>query len=158
MFKDRKKSWVIFFIAIVLLNLGTLGFFWMNHLHESRMFEGPQLKERIAEELQLDEAQKTAFERLVKDHQNRSSLIREEIGKSKKDYYQLAQNKIDASNKLEILKNSYGKLDELNLQHFQEIRKICRADQLGKWDLLVEKIVSSGNFGFQGPRRPKINP
>jgi cell division protein YceG involved in septum cleavage len=157
MFKGRKKTWVALFVLILLINLGTLGFFWMNHLHESRMLVGPQLKERIAEELQFDEAQKEVFELLVKDHQMRSQQIRLEIEQAKKEYYQIGGRSKGSLNALMTLKNAYGKLDELNYQHFEQIRGICRGDQIKKFEALVQKILSSGNFGFQGPR-PKINP
>jgi protein CpxP len=156
MFKERKKSWVALFILMLLINLGTLGFFWLNHFHETRMLGGPQLKEIIAEELEFNEKQKAAFEILVKDHQNRSHHIRQEIEQAKKGYYQLGSSPNGSSNALMILKNTYGKLDELNFQHFQQIRSLCHGGQIKKFDILVQKILSSGNFGFQGPRH-KIN-
>ncbi len=154
---EKTKLLTLSIIGLLLLNLGTLGFFWMNHLHESRMLVGPQLKERIAEELQFDEAQKEVFELLVKDHQMRSQQIRLEIEQAKKEYYQIGGRSKGSLNALMTLKNAYGKLDELNYQHFEQIRGICRGDQIKKFEALVQKILSSGNFGFQGPR-PKINP
>ncbi|MHA8050499.1 hypothetical protein V7S79_05245 [Aquirufa sp. ROCK-SH2] len=152
MLKERKKWWVFLFALILIINLGTLVFFWLGHLHEQRMLDGPQLKEVIADELNFDEQQRNKFEVFVKEHQDKSAQIRRKIEKAKITYYQLNSPESIKIAHLMDLTNAYGELDQLNFKHFQDIRSICSKEQSTKFDVLMQRIISSGSFGFSGKK------
>lgn len=152
MLKERKKWWIFLFALILIINLGTLVFFWLGHLHEQRMLDGPQLKEVIADELNFDEQQRNKFEVFVKEHQDKSAQIRRKIEKAKITYYQLNSPESIKIAHLMDLTNAYGELDQLNFKHFQDIRSICSKEQSKKFDVLMQQIISSGKFGFSGKK------
>lgn len=151
--KNQGNKWWPWILALVLLiNLGTLGFFWLNHFHQRRvMMGGRELKEYIAGTLEFNAQQKMKFLALVKVHQDQSARIRSEIAKAKIEYYRFEGGPEQNALALNKLKNAYGKLDELNYAHFEEIRGLCKADQLKLFDQLLTKILISSDFGFSGP-------
>ncbi|MHA8088012.1 hypothetical protein [Aquirufa sp. Wall-65K1] len=145
--KNQSIKWWPWVVAFILLiNVGTLVIFWMN---ERRLMNGPTPKELIAKELQFDEKQRKAFDIIVKSHQDQSALIRQEITKAKKIYYQVGPSHSKAIKDLTL---AYVKLEELNYHHFQQIRQVCNKDQRKIFDELLVKMISGSNFGMMGPR------
>ncbi len=104
---------------------------------------------RLPYELQFNEQQRTIYAGFVKNHQDQSAEIRNEIANAKKAYYQFENNNPQA---LQQLTATYGKLDSLNYAHFCDIRGLCKGPQIKAFDRLVEKILTSSNLGFMGPR------
>ena len=157
MIDQRRKWWPWALGLLLLLNVGTLIFFWMNHFHERRLGSAPPPKEMMADELDFNEKQKAEFFSLVKDHQEGSARIRREISRAKLEYYQFGGENGYNTLKLEKLKNAYGKLDSLNHAHFMQIRAICNEEQINAFDQLVRKILANSNFGFKGPENGRSN-
>ena len=149
MVNQRKKVWPWIFGIGLFLNVLALGYFGFNELQHRPFPGGPQLKNVIADELQFNDEQRTIFKGYVKNHQDQSATIRREIAAAKKSYYQFIIKNPQA---LEKLTATYGKLDSLNYAHFREIRGLCKGPQIKAFDRLVEKILTSSNFGFMGPR------
>lgn len=149
MVNQRKKVWPWIFGIGLFINVLALGFFGFNEFQHRPMPGGPQLKEVISNELQLDEQQRTIYAGFVKNHQNQSAEIRKEIAEAKKAYYQFENQNPQA---LQLLTATYGKLDSLNYAHFRDIRGLCKGPQIKAFDRLVEQILTSSNFGFMGGR------
>jgi protein CpxP len=150
MVNQRKKVWPWIFGIGLFVNVLALVFFGFNELQHRPFPGGPQLKNVIADELQLDEQQRKIYAGYVKNHQNQSAEIRKEIADAKKAYYQFENQNPRA---LQQLTATYGKLDSLNYAHFRDIRGLCKGPQIKAFDCLVEKILTSSNFGFMGPRQ-----
>ena len=149
MVNQRKKVWPWIFGIGLFLNVLALGYFGFNELQHRPFPGGPQLKNVIADELQFNDEQRTIFFGYVKNHQDQSATIRREIAAVKKSYYQF---KIKNPQALEKLTATYGKLDSLNYAHFREIRGLCKGPQIKAFDRLLEKILTSSNFGFVGQK------
>lgn len=149
MVNQRKKVWAWVLGIVLFINVLALGFFGYNEFQHRPMPGGPQLKEVISNELKLDEQQRQIYAVYVKNHQNQSAEIRKEIADAKKAYYQFENPNPEA---LQQLTATYGKLDSLNYAHFRDIRGLCKGPQIKAFDHLVEKILTSSNFGFMGPR------
>ncbi len=149
MVNQRKKVWPWIFGIGLFINVLALGFFGFNEFQHRPFPGGPQLKNVIADELQFNERQRTIYAGYVKNHQDQSAEIRKEIADAKKAYYQFENQNPQA---LQQLTANYGKLDSLNYAHFRDIRGLCKGPQIKAFDRLVEKILTSSNFGFMGPR------
>jgi protein CpxP len=149
MVNQRKKVWPWIFGIGLFINVLALGFFIFNELQHRPLPGGPQLKEVISNELQFDEQQRTIYADLAKSHQYQSAEIRKEIAEAKKAYYQFENPNPQA---LQHLTATYGKLDSLNYAHFRDIRGLCKGFQIKTFDRLVDKILTSSNFGFMGPK------
>jgi hypothetical protein len=148
MVNQRKKVWPWIFGIGLFLNVLALGYFGFNELQHRPFTGGPQLKNVIADELQFNDEQRAIFTGYVKNHQDQSTRIRREIAATKKSYYQF---KIKNPQALEKLTATYRKLDSLNYAHFREIRGLCKGPQIKAFDRLLNKILTSSNFGFVGP-------
>lgn len=149
MVNQRKKVWPWIFGIGLFINVLALGFFGFNEFQHRPFPGGPQLKNVIADELQFDKQQRRIYAGYVKNHQDQSAQIRKEIADAKKAYYQFENKNPQA---LQQLTATYGKLDSLNYAHFRDIRGLCKGPQIKAFDRLVEKILTSSNFGFMGPR------
>ena len=149
MVNQRKKVWTWVFGIGMFINVLALGFFVFNEFRHRYNPGGPQLKEVMADELQFDEQQRAIYAEFVKNHQDQSATIRGEIAAAKKSYYQFENKNTQA---LEQLTATYRKLDSLNYAHFRDIRGLCKGPQIKAFDRLLEKILTSSNFGFMGPR------
>ncbi|MEY4047028.1 MAG: hypothetical protein RL284_579 [Bacteroidota bacterium] len=149
MVNQRKKVWPWIFGIGLFLNVLALGYFGFNELQHRPFPGGPQLKNVIADELQFNDEQRAIFTGYVKNHKDQSTRIRREIALAKKSYYQF---KIKNPQALEKLTATYGKLDSLNYAHFREIRGLCKGPQIKAFDRLLEKILTSSNFGFVGQK------
>ena len=149
MVNQRKKVWPWIFGIGLFLNVLALGYFGFNELQHRPFTGGPQLKNVIADELQFDEHQRAIYSEFVKKHQDQSAEIRGQIATAKKSYYQFENKNPQA---LEQLTATYGKLDSLNYTHFRDIRGLCKGPQIKAFDRLVEKILTSSNFGFMGQK------
>ena len=149
MVNQRKKVWPWIFGIGLFLNVLALGYFGFNELQHRPFPGGQQLKNVIADELQFNDEQRAIFTGYVKNHQDQSTRIRREIAVAKKSYYQF---KIKNPQALEKLTATYGKLDSLNYAHFREIRGLCKGPQIKAFDRLLEKILTSSNFGFVGQK------
>ena len=72
---DKIKLLTFSVIALLLLNLGTLGFLFLtnpneNHPHGDRNFKGrPEPKEIIIEKLNFDSKQISEYEKLIQSYQ-----------------------------------------------------------------------------------------
>lgn len=149
MVNQRKKVWPWIFGIGLFLNVLALGYFGFNELQHRPFPRGQQLKNVIADELQFDEHQRAIYSEFVKKHQDQSAKIRGQIAAAKKSYYQFENKNPQA---LEQLTATYGKLDSLNYAHFREIRGLCKGPQIKAFDRLLEKILTSSNFGFVGQK------
>jgi hypothetical protein len=149
MVNQRKKVWPWIFGIGLFINVLALGFFGFNEFQHRPFTGGQQLKNVIADELQFNDEQRAIFTGYVKNHQDQSTRIRREIAVAKKSYYQF---KIKNPQALEKLTATYGKLDSLNYAHFREIRGLCKGPQIKAFDRLLEKILTSSNFGFVGQK------
>lgn len=144
-----KKWWPGIAGLLLVLNLGTLLWIGLNQFRKPRGLDGQQLKEIIVKELAFDENQRELYYELVKEHQEQSSQIRNQIAAAKMDYYQFDQPNPSAINTLKV---AYGRLDSLNYAHFSQIRKICRQEQVEDFDEFLLKLLKTSNFGFVGPK------
>jgi hypothetical protein len=150
MVNQRKKVWPWIFGIGLFINVLALGFFGFNEFQHRPFPGGQQLKNVIADELQFDEHQRAIYSEFVKKHQDQSAEIRGQIATAKKSYYQFENKNPQA---LEQLTATYGKLDSLNYAHFREIRRLCKGPQIKAFDRLLNKILTSSNFGFVGPEQ-----
>lgn len=136
-------------VLLALLNAVLLGVLWKGR---NRMPpEGP--RKIIINRLQFDAAQVSAYDLLVQKHRADIHGNDSEMAATRQAlYHQLKDN--DFSKNDSLLAN-IGRLqmiaEQIHLAHFQDIKKICRADQLAEFDQLSGELERL----FKKPKRPE---
>lgn len=150
---DKTKLLSIAVIALLLLNFGILSFLFLskgNHPGNRKM-----PREIVIEKLHFDKNQILAYEKIIEIHQNTIRDLDKSIRETKNELYQLLNSdKIDSVQKdsLFLRLASYQKqIEATHFNHFLDIKKICKKEQLADYDDLTKELSSL----FAPKRKPK---
>ncbi len=150
---DKIKVLSFAVIALLLLNFGTLGFLLLSGTKHDRRPPHRMPKEIITDKLQLDAAQQAAYQTLIDWHRGTIDSLDQQIRSTKNDLYlQLTQKTINIKTKdslIEILASNQKKIEETHFKHFQDIKNLCKPNQMNSFNELTEEL--SRIFG----RKPK---
>jgi len=152
---EKTKLLTVAVIALLVLNLGTLGFLILAPkpgmgMHGHR----PEPKEIIIRKLRFDAEQIEKYENLIQWHRSSINQIEKEIYATKNNLYQqLLKNEPD-SEKTDSLINKIGdyqeQVEKTHFTHFRDIKKICRPEQIKNYEKLTEELSNI----FSKPPKP----
>lgn len=147
---DKTKLLTISVIVLLLLNLGTLGFLFLTssnggHPHGNNDFRGrTEPKEIIIEKLNFDSKQISEYEKLIQWHRREISTIEDKIRTTKIELYlQLHEKTINDTTKdslVNALATYQKQIENTHFKHFQDIKKLCRKEQLDDFNSLTEEL------------------
>ncbi len=150
------KSKVLGFtvIALVILNFGILLFLFL-----SKGNEGPRgrkmPREIVIEKLHFDENQIIEYDKTILVHQKNIRDLDDSIRATKNELYQLLNSEsIDNIQKDSLYLKLAGfqkQIETTHFNHFIEIKKLCKKQQLSDYKNLTEELSKL----FSHPRRPK---
>lgn len=119
-------------------------------LKKTPQHSGP--RNLIIERLKFDENQIQQYDELISQHRRQIREKRYGITDLKTHYYSLL--KTDSQKKGDSLINEIGKLsmetEKINYKHFQDIKRICRPDQMKNFDNLINDFENL----FNRPDKP----
>lgn len=154
---ERTKLLTYAVVALLLMNVGIIG--WMVF---RRPPHGPRREPKavIIERLKLDAAQQDAYSRLVTAHQQAFRPLMDNGAKLRHEYFDLLKNEAinaasaDSLNRL-ISDNQY-QINQINLQHFKDIKALCNANQKAAFDSFVDEMAALFRTGpgSDGPPPP----
>ncbi len=148
---DKTKLLTIVVIGLLLLNLGTLCFLFLNGPGGR-----PEPKEIIAQRLHFDEDQNKAYEKLIQWHRSEITRLDGNIRQAKDELYgQLSQPEPNIKSKDSIvnLLGVYQKqIEETNFRHFLDIKHLCHPNQLDDFNALTAELGKM--FARQPRKRP----
>jgi protein CpxP len=150
------KSKVLGFtiIALVTLNFGILVFLFL-----SKGNDGPKgrkmPREIVIEKLHFDENQITEYDKTIKLHQETIRSIDDSIRNTRNELYKLLNSEtIDSSKKDSLYLKFAGfqkQIETTHFNHFVEIKKLCKKEQLTDFNNLTEELSKI----FNNRRKPK---
>lgn len=155
-----KNKWLIAVIVFLLLaNIGTLTFFWLNRPGGGKHGQGGAAAEYIIKETGFDKKQEEEFRKLIQEHQQKVRSFRDSIRIAKDRFFKLVeQDNVTDSIKVSLAKQASeltATIDLLTLQHFEKVKAICRPDQLKKFESIIGDAIKmmgpQGNNGRPGP-------
>ncbi|MCF8247051.1 MAG: hypothetical protein K9J37_19010 [Saprospiraceae bacterium] len=126
---NKIKFLTISVIALVVLNLVTVAFFWMKRPPRP-MQKGP--KKIIVERLHFDAQQVTAYDKLIAEHQQAIAAKSQEMGEAKKVLFALLKGD-DFSKKdslISVIGQVQQQIEATHFQHFMSIKELCKDEQL----------------------------
>lgn len=153
---EKQKFITISVIALLLLNIGTLGFLFVSgpkQGHRPPPHGRPEPREIIIEKLHFDEQQIEAYELLIREHRKQIDAVDEKIRDTKNSLYALL-NSNDSSSKdsLIIALGNYQKeIETTHFNHFAGIKKLCKPNQKSDFEELSEELSRL----FSKPPRPR---
>jgi len=154
---DKIKLLTYSVIALLLLNLATIGFVVLGPGDRDRNRQEP--REIIIEKLNFDEKQQKEYEELIYWHRNQINELDEKIRKAKKELYlQLLEKEVDIKTKdslINALVEYQKQIENVHFKHFQDIKKLCKKDQLKNFDALTKEL--STIFSDKRPPKPPLN-
>jgi protein CpxP len=141
---NRTKLLTIAVVGLLLLNLGTLTLMMFKQTgpHPAgppHRGEGP--KKIISERLNFDEEQQKQYEVIIKDHQFKMKELNRKSRELHDELYLLLTvaviNKTKSDTIIQQIAENQKELDNLNFDHFQKIKAICKGPQLENFNGLV---------------------
>ncbi len=146
---SKVKLLTIAVFGLLILNFSILGFIVLHQPpHPERRSEdrnGP--KNIIIQKLNFDEKQSAEYQKLIDDHQSKLKNLRDEIRETKQLLYQqLNTNDSKISDELEkklgILQTQ---IEQTHYQHFSQIKKLCKPNQLKNYQELTKELTKLFN-------------
>ncbi len=148
-------------IGLLLINLGIVGFLLFHK--PTQLPAGPPPlsndgpKNIIAERLHFDKGQVAEYEKLIHAHQSAIKNMEDSIRMAKDELYKTLTNE-DESVK-DSLVTELGlyqqTIEEIHYNHFMDIKKLCRPDQLDKFDKLTNELAHFFATGKNDSPPPK---
>ncbi len=142
---EKTKLLTITVVGLLLLNLGTLGFLFLNGKDNRREHEGRrEPKQIIIKKLHFDANQQKKYAKLIEWHHEEITRLDDNIRQAKNELY--AQlNQVETNSKtndsLIALINSYQKqVEKTHFKHFEDIKKLCHPKQLEDFNELTEAL------------------
>ena len=148
----QKRNLIITVVVLVLLNIATLSTIWFsrpNHRFPGKPDFGADKKNHVQkllkEELGFTDEQAEKYVTLQKKHRKDMSKLNEEFMEAKRNIFDyVLQNEIDEET-LDSLKKvsleKQSKLDNMTINHFKELKKICKPEQVEKLKDIMIKIL-----------------
>jgi len=127
--------------GLLLSNLLLAGFIV---LRAPRPERHKQPREIIIERLHLDEGQTAAYGQLIQWHRSHIREADRQIMMLKNRLYRTLNEPAGQQEKDSLIKElgrMQMRIEQVNYQHFSDIRKICRDDQLKDYEALTTEIA-----------------
>ncbi len=151
---NKTKVLVFAVIVLVALNFGILGFLFL-----SKNNDGPRgrkmPREIVIEKLHFDENQITEYDKTIKLHQETIRSIDDSIRNTRNELYKLLNSETIDSSKRDSLYLKFAgfqkQIETTHFNHFVEIKKLCKKEQLTDFNNLTEELSKI----FNNRRKPK---
>lgn len=140
-------------IGLLLLNFATLSFLFLNAPGGNH--HKPQ--EIIIDKLHFDENQQAQYKQIIQWHRGRINDLDGNFKQTKENlYHLLLASNVDEKKKdslISALANYQREIEITHFKHFQEIKKICRKDQMQDYNDLTSELSKIFSQKQRPPRR-----
>ncbi|HRO43883.1 MAG TPA: hypothetical protein PL009_13685 [Flavipsychrobacter sp.] len=137
---NKIKLLTIISIGLLASNIMLIGFILFKP--HKPPHEGP--KKKIIEKLQLSEMQTVSYEEMIKWHRQNISAKETEIMFLKNQLYSTLNRTTEDTAVEKIIAQIGGKqieIEKIHYRHFQDIKSLCRPDQLKYYETLTREIA-----------------
>lgn len=153
MMRPPRQRWLLVLVAILLLtNIATLSIYWIKKPgHDGDPGRDPGNREKrmgqfMVDQMKFDNTQEASYWKLRDSMIVIQKPVMDSIRSAKKRFFDLL-NQPDATDSTLIshsneIADLQKKLDLATFRHFQNVRAICRPDQLQKFDTIIKEIVN----------------
>ncbi|KUJ57006.1 MULTISPECIES: hypothetical protein [Chryseobacterium] len=143
----KNRFYIFIIIGLLISNMLLVAFIL---LKKPPQHSGP--RNLIIERLKFDENQIRQYDELISQHRRQIREKRHEMTDLKTQCYSLLKSEDNKNG--DSLINEIGKLsmetEKINYKHFQDIKRICRPDQMKNFDNLIDDFENL----FNRPDKP----
>jgi Spy/CpxP family protein refolding chaperone len=153
MIRPPRQRWLLVLVAILLLtNIATLSIYWIKKpSHDGGPGHDTGNREKrmgqfLVDQMKFDANQAATYWKLRDSMIASQRPVVDSMRNAKKNFFDLLNQPgatdsalIARSNEIAALQK---KLDLATFRHFQNVRAICRPDQLEKFDTVIKEIVN----------------
>ena len=140
-------------IALILINIATLFFFFTNGPKGPRGRDRISPKEIVIQKLHFDEQQIIAYDHLIEKHSETIQTFDEKIKMGKKELFnQLSkpENKVITDSLTNEISKMILEIEKTHYNHFLDIKKLCKPKQLDDFESLTLELSQ-----IFAPMKPK---
>jgi len=152
---DKIKLLTISVIVLLVLNVGTLGSLLFSGPKHRPDFDHKRPQEIIIERLHLNQKQQKEYQKLIRWHRGTIDSLDDQIRNTKNRLYlQLLKTNVDVVAKdslIAVLAASQRQIEETHFKHFEDIKKLCKPEQLEDYYDLTQELSRI----FSKPPRPR---
>ncbi len=126
-------------ILLLALNIFLIGFMYLNK--PSRLI-GP--RNLIIEKLNFDSDQITAYDILIKNHQDKIELTEKKIAEIKNILYSTLNDDVTLEFKDTLISELSGfqsKIEDIHYEHFRDIKMLCKPEQISLFKDLTTELT-----------------
>lgn len=156
--KNKVLFWCV--IVLILLNMASLGSFWMKKPPlgpPSGLPPMPGGQKVMEERLGLSDQQVQQFEQIRNDHFTETIPLQEEMHKLRlellEEIFVTTPEEAKIQEILKTLEQKSGQFEAGLLQHFQQLKNVCDQQQTEALKLMLADIIERGR-----PRDPRRHP
>jgi Spy/CpxP family protein refolding chaperone len=156
----KRETLLTFAVAVLfLLNVGTIGFLYMNHVvRHIPPHHRPPIDDLIIDGLELTDVQQDKFEELKHNHRTQMIALDKEYDAAVKQYFNLLKSDTIEMVSRDSFELRIGSIQiqraKVTLAHFAELKSICTEAQKKKFDSIIPKLVQI----MVPPRHPAGRP
>jgi len=156
---NKQKTLTIAVIVLVMMNIGTLSFLWMNKASQKNhhtKHRRPNVEGYLTKKLSLSDSQAKAFRKARKNHFEQRAKLERSLHADRKHLSQLLSD-TDTINQEELIRkitHKSIKLEKIYFKHLQYLRSMCTEEQKIKFDSVILKVIDKGAKSRE-PKRAK---
>ena len=152
MMRPLRQRWLLVLVAILFLtNIATLSIIWFKKPPPNNPMNDPGRREKkmgqfMVDQMKFDTVQAAAYWKLRDSLVTIQRPVMDSIRNAKLSFFDLLNQPhindsmlVARSNEIAYLQK---RLDLLTFRHFQNVRALCRPDQLQKFDTVIKEIVN----------------
>lgn len=152
---NRNRFYIVVITGLVCSNL-LLVFFMVFRSPEKGRFHPDKPRNMVIRKLDFDRQQEVAYDLLIKEHRTRIHGKDRRLMTLKNELYGYLSadtvNMAKADSLVKTMGNVQAEIEQIHFNHFLDIKKLCRPDQLARFDELAGEI-SDIFFSHPPPHR-----
>ena len=149
MTRQPLQNWLSIFVIILLAtNVITLAGLWSTKKssRDNARQQRPRMGRFVVDQTKFDSAQEKAYWIMRDSLVNTQRPVWDSIRAARKRFYDLVNQQMPNDSLLQTRAEEITvhqlKLDLITLHHFQQVRALCRSDQVQKFDTVIQEIVN----------------
>jgi regulatory protein YycI of two-component signal transduction system YycFG len=137
---NKVKLYGLFSIVLLAINIVLL---WMMFSRGAPSRREEEPKKFIIEKLHFDENQIRDYEKLIKGHRENITATDDKIKLLKEELYSCLKddNTPKADSLMQELSKEKLHIEQIHYQHFNDIKKLCKPDQLANFNSLTTELA-----------------
>lgn len=162
MMRSSRQTWLLVLVGILLAtNIITLAVLWSRKGPKKNNEPPRRMGQFMVDQLKFDSAQEAVYWKMRDEMVAEQKPVWDSIRAAKKRFYDLLNQPSPSDSMLEIRSEEVNviqkKLDMITFRHFQQVRTICKPDQLQKLDTVIKEIVNRMTFARRPNNRDSAN-